>query len=77
MSFVPFLSLFDSFLINARTVLRTIARAVSKIGTPIASSGTPTETRNESVACEHNGSTATMKPIYIDPQSPRKTDAGL
>ena len=59
-----------------RTDRRRIASAVSKIGTPIARSGTPTETRNEFGTCEASGSVETVKPRNIDPASPRKTDAG-
>ena len=64
----------DSSLLSS---LLRMASEVSKTGTPIASSGTPTDTRNEFGACDASGRTAITKPRNIDPQSPRNTDAGL
>ena len=57
-------------------VRRTIASAVSKIGTPIARSGTPMDTKNESPLFITSGRTDSRKPMYIDPVSPRNTLAG-
>ena len=69
---------FAAFLppIRPRNARRSIASVVSKIGTPIASSGTPTDTMNEFGACDASGRTDTTNPKNIDPQSPRNTDAG-
>ena len=57
-------------------VRRTIASAVSKIGTPIARSGTPMDTKNESPLFITSGRTDSRKPMYMDPVSPRNTLAG-
>ena len=55
-----------------------IARSgtVSKIGTPIARSGTPMDTKNESPLFITSGRTDSRNPRYIDPVSPRNTLAG-
>ena len=59
-----------------RNARRKMASEVSKIGTPIASRGMPTDTRYEFCACEASGSVDRTKPMYMEPESPRKTDAG-
>ena len=61
---------------TARSVRRRIASAVSKIGTPIASIGTPSETKSESLDFMKSGRVERTKPRYIEPVSPRKTLAG-
>ena len=55
---------------------RNMASVVSNTGTPIARSGTPTDTRNEFGELNMSGSVDTTKPMNIDPESPRKTLAG-
>ena len=59
---------------------RMMAREVSKIGTPIERSGTPTDTCRELdeavLMAVLIGSVARTKPRYMDPVSPRNTEAG-
>ena len=62
---------------NALTTRLMIARAVSKIGTPIARIGTPRLTKSESDPPLASGIVASVNPMNIEPVSPRNTDAGL
>ena len=67
----------DIRLKAARTVRRTIASAVSNIGTPMASMGTMTDTIKESPVLVINDTVDRKKPRNMAPVSPRNTDAGL
>ena len=57
-------------------IRRQTARITSKAGTPTASSGTSRATMRDCLTLAFNATAASMNPINMLPQSPRKMEAG-